>query len=197
MKELPNTRKLWVLVFPRAEEKLEPPQAMNALMKLNQLKPGLQYKLVSQTGPVHAPIFTMSVEIDGSTFEASGPSKKTAKLHVAVKVSAGFAGNGNGKTARPTRDRVGAAAGAPSPECPWSARGIGERRRESIDGPEQLPGELSRVGGARVRLLTSLPLSRCCRTWVCPPEWKAKTPGRAMSRRRRRRRSRWLWLLRP
>ena len=55
-------------------------------MKLNQLKPGLQYKLVSQTGPVHAPIFTMSVEIDGSTFEASGPSKKTAKLHVAVKV---------------------------------------------------------------------------------------------------------------
>ncbi|OXB55659.1 UNVERIFIED_CONTAM: hypothetical protein H355_014190, partial [Colinus virginianus] len=69
----------------KKEEKVEPPQAMNALMKLNQLKPGLQYKLVSQTGPVHAPIFTMSVEIDGSTFEASGPSKKTAKLHVAVK----------------------------------------------------------------------------------------------------------------
>ncbi|XP_053153498.1 interleukin enhancer-binding factor 3 isoform X2 [Hemicordylus capensis] len=68
------------------EEKSEPPQAMNALMKLNQLKPGLQYKLVSQTGPVHAPIFTMSVEVDGITYEASGPSKKTAKLHVAVKV---------------------------------------------------------------------------------------------------------------
>ncbi|XP_023572694.1 interleukin enhancer-binding factor 3 [Octodon degus] len=31
-------------------------------------------------------IFTMSVEVDGSSFEASGPSKKTAKLHVAVKV---------------------------------------------------------------------------------------------------------------
>ena len=59
---------------------------MNALMRLNQLKPGLQYKLVSQAGPVHAPIFTMSVEVDGSSFEASGPSKKTAKLHVAVKV---------------------------------------------------------------------------------------------------------------
>lgn len=68
------------------EEKAEPPQAMNALMRLNQLKPGLQYKLVSQAGPVHAPIFTMSVEVDGSSFEASGPSKKTAKLHVAVKV---------------------------------------------------------------------------------------------------------------
>lgn len=71
------------------EEKAEPPQAMNALMRLNQLKPGLQYKLISQTGPVHAPIFTMAVEVDGSTFEASGPSKKTAKLHVAVKVSTG------------------------------------------------------------------------------------------------------------
>lgn len=70
----------------RKEEKAEPPQAMNALMRLNQLKPGLQYKLVSQTGPVHAPIFTMAVEVDGSSFEASGPSKKTAKLHVAVKV---------------------------------------------------------------------------------------------------------------
>ncbi|XP_036208707.1 interleukin enhancer-binding factor 3-like [Myotis myotis] len=70
----------------KKEEKAEPPQARNALMRLNQLKPGLQYKLVSQEGPVHAPIFTMSVEVDGSSFEASGPSKKTAKLHVAVKV---------------------------------------------------------------------------------------------------------------
>ncbi|XP_039628452.1 interleukin enhancer-binding factor 3-like isoform X2 [Polypterus senegalus] len=68
------------------EEKAEPPQAMNALMRLNQLKPGLQYKLISQTGPVHVPVFTMAVEVDDKTFEASGPSKKTAKLHVAVKV---------------------------------------------------------------------------------------------------------------
>ncbi|KAM4717864.1 interleukin enhancer-binding factor 3 homolog [Anableps anableps] len=69
-----------------AEEKAEPPQSMNALMRLNQLKPGLQYKLISQTGPVHVPVFTMAVEVDGKTFEASGPSKRTAKLHVAVKV---------------------------------------------------------------------------------------------------------------
>uniref|UniRef100_A0A8C3AP77 Interleukin enhancer binding factor 3b n=1 Tax=Cyclopterus lumpus TaxID=8103 RepID=A0A8C3AP77_CYCLU len=68
------------------EEKAEPPQAMNALMRLNQLKPGLQYKLISQTGPIHVPVFTMAVEVDGKTFEASGPSKRTAKLHVAVKV---------------------------------------------------------------------------------------------------------------
>uniref|UniRef100_A0AAR2KM06 Spermatid perinuclear RNA-binding protein n=1 Tax=Pygocentrus nattereri TaxID=42514 RepID=A0AAR2KM06_PYGNA len=68
------------------KEKSEPPQAMNALMRLNQLKPGLQYKLISQTGPVHVPVFTMAVEVDGKTYEASGPSKRTAKLHVAVKV---------------------------------------------------------------------------------------------------------------
>lgn len=60
---------------------------MNALMRLNQLKPGLQYKLISQTGPVHVPVFTMAVEVDGKSFEASGPSKRTAKLHVAVKVN--------------------------------------------------------------------------------------------------------------
>uniref|UniRef100_A0AAY4B277 Interleukin enhancer-binding factor 3 n=1 Tax=Denticeps clupeoides TaxID=299321 RepID=A0AAY4B277_9TELE len=68
------------------DEKAEPPQAMNALMRLNQLKPGLQYKLISQTGPVHVPVFTMAVDVDSKTFEASGPSKRTAKLHVAVKV---------------------------------------------------------------------------------------------------------------
>ncbi|XP_063792917.1 spermatid perinuclear RNA-binding protein isoform X3 [Pseudophryne corroboree] len=61
-------------------------QPMNALMRLNQIRPGLQYKLLSQSGPVHAPVFTMSVDVDGTTHEASGPSKKTAKLHVAVKV---------------------------------------------------------------------------------------------------------------
>ncbi|EHB06804.1 Interleukin enhancer-binding factor 3 [Heterocephalus glaber] len=70
----------------KEEEKAEPPQAKNALIRLNQLKLVLQYKLVSQTGPVCAPIFTISVEVDGSSFEASEPSKKTTKLHVAVKV---------------------------------------------------------------------------------------------------------------
>lgn len=75
-----------VFILSAPEEKADLPQTMNALMKLNQLKPGLQYKLVSQTGPVHVPVFTMSVEVDGTVFEASGPSKRTAKLHVAVKV---------------------------------------------------------------------------------------------------------------
>lgn len=62
---------------------------MNALMRLNQIRPGLQYRLLSQSGPVHAPVFTMSVDLDGTVYEASGSSKKTAKLHVAVKVKVG------------------------------------------------------------------------------------------------------------
>ncbi|XP_039618712.1 spermatid perinuclear RNA-binding protein isoform X1 [Polypterus senegalus] len=65
---------------------LDANQPMNALMRLNQIRPGLQYKLLSQSGPVHAPVFTMSVDVEGTIYEASGPSKKTAKLHVAVKV---------------------------------------------------------------------------------------------------------------
>ncbi|KAM3598642.1 uncharacterized protein V6R79_020711 [Siganus canaliculatus] len=87
------------------DEKAEPPQAMNALMRLNQLKPGLQYKLVSQTGPVHVPVFTMAVEVDGTTFEASGPSKRTAKLHVAVKVlqSMGLPTGVEAKTSEPVK----------------------------------------------------------------------------------------------
>ncbi|XP_056146265.1 spermatid perinuclear RNA-binding protein isoform X2 [Lampris incognitus] len=65
-------------------------QPMNALMRLNLMRPGLQYRLLSQSGPVHAPVFTMSVDLDGTIYEASGSSKKTAKLHVAVKVLQGM-----------------------------------------------------------------------------------------------------------
>ncbi|KAM3865396.1 interleukin enhancer-binding factor 3a [Diretmus argenteus] len=59
---------------------------MNAVMRLNQYKPGLDYRLTSQTGPVHEPVFTMAVELNGKTFEATGPSKRAAKLNVATKV---------------------------------------------------------------------------------------------------------------
>uniref|UniRef100_A0A3P9MJY7 Interleukin enhancer binding factor 3a n=1 Tax=Oryzias latipes TaxID=8090 RepID=A0A3P9MJY7_ORYLA len=59
---------------------------MNAVMRLNQYKPGLDYKLISQTGPVHEPVFTMTVELNRKTYEATGPSKKAAKVNVAIKV---------------------------------------------------------------------------------------------------------------
>ncbi|KAM8817169.1 double-stranded RNA-specific editase 1 [Rhynchonycteris naso] len=62
----------------------------NALMQLNEIKPGLQYTLLSQTGPVHAPLFVMSVEVNGQVFEGSGPTKKKAKLHAAEKALRSF-----------------------------------------------------------------------------------------------------------
>ncbi|KAL1005811.1 hypothetical protein UPYG_G00064260 [Umbra pygmaea] len=76
--------------FPRKssteEKSKDAPVAMNALMRLNQYKPGLRYQLTGQSGPVHLPMFTMSVEVDGKEYEASGPSKRSAKLHLAIKV---------------------------------------------------------------------------------------------------------------
>lgn len=59
-------------------------------MQLNEIKPGLQYTLLSQTGPVHAPLFLMSVEVNGQVFEGSGPTKKKAKLHAAEKALRSF-----------------------------------------------------------------------------------------------------------
>ncbi|XP_022521071.1 double-stranded RNA-specific editase 1a isoform X2 [Astyanax mexicanus] len=62
----------------------------NALMQLNEIKPGLQYKLLSQTGPVHAPVFAMTVEVNGQLFEGNGPTKKKAKLNAAEKALRSF-----------------------------------------------------------------------------------------------------------
>lgn len=62
----------------------------NALMQLNELKPGLQFTFVSQNGPVHAPTFTMAVEVNGTVFEGSGNTKKKAKLDAAERALASF-----------------------------------------------------------------------------------------------------------
>ncbi|XP_069031334.1 double-stranded RNA-specific editase 1-like [Embiotoca jacksoni] len=62
----------------------------NALMQLNEIKPGLQYRLLSQTGPVHAPVFVMTVEVNGQLFDGSGPTKKKAKLTAAEKALRSF-----------------------------------------------------------------------------------------------------------
>lgn len=62
----------------------------NALMQLNEIRPGLQYRLLSQTGPIHAPVFVMTVEVNGQLFEGSGPTKKKAKLTAAEKALRSF-----------------------------------------------------------------------------------------------------------
>ncbi|XP_077462093.1 interleukin enhancer-binding factor 3-like isoform X2 [Stigmatopora argus] len=70
--------------FPR--KSLTDDLTMNAVMRLNQYRPGLDYRLTSQTGPVHEPVFTMAVDVNGKTYESTGPSKRAAKLNVATKV---------------------------------------------------------------------------------------------------------------
>ena len=62
----------------------------NALMQLNEMKPGLQFQLVGQNGPVHAPNFVMSVEVNDQVYQGSGTSKKKAKLEAAELALASF-----------------------------------------------------------------------------------------------------------
>uniref|UniRef100_A0A3B3BXB8 Adenosine deaminase RNA specific B2 (inactive) n=1 Tax=Oryzias melastigma TaxID=30732 RepID=A0A3B3BXB8_ORYME len=55
----------------------------NALVHLNELKPGLRYEIVSKTGPLHAPVFSVGVEVNGFHFEGFGSTKKQAKMRAA------------------------------------------------------------------------------------------------------------------
>ena len=50
-----------------------------ALMHLHETKPGLVFLVELQTGPVHAPVFTMSVTVNGEKYCGTGHSKKVAK----------------------------------------------------------------------------------------------------------------------
>ncbi|XP_060940482.1 double-stranded RNA-specific editase B2-like [Limanda limanda] len=55
----------------------------NALEQLNELRPGLSYEVSSETGPLHAPVFSVGVEVNGLRFEGRGPTKKQAKMRAA------------------------------------------------------------------------------------------------------------------
>ncbi|XP_056149902.1 double-stranded RNA-specific editase B2-like [Lampris incognitus] len=55
----------------------------NALVQLNELRPGLRYEITSTTGPLHAPVFSIGVEVNGRRFEGQGPTKKQAKMRAA------------------------------------------------------------------------------------------------------------------
>ena len=55
----------------------------NALVQLNELRPGLRYEIASKTGPLHAPVFSVGVEVNGLRFEGRGPTKKQAKMRAA------------------------------------------------------------------------------------------------------------------
>ncbi|XP_012281442.1 double-stranded RNA-specific editase Adar isoform X2 [Orussus abietinus] len=71
---------------PSAKKRHKNPQPKNAVCALNELKAGAVYKVVGQTGPTHAPIFTIAVQIDGQTYEGKGRTKKMAK-HAAAELA--------------------------------------------------------------------------------------------------------------
>merc|ERR550517_660385 len=62
-------------------------QGKNPVMILNELKPGLDYKLEEATGTSASNRqFTVKVELEGQSFEGTGPSKKMAKQALAKAV---------------------------------------------------------------------------------------------------------------
>ncbi|XP_017116092.1 double-stranded RNA-specific editase Adar isoform X3 [Drosophila elegans] len=70
------------------KERIQQPK--NTVAILNELRHGLIYKLESQTGPVHAPLFTISVEVDGQKYLGQGRSKKVARIEAAATALRSF-----------------------------------------------------------------------------------------------------------
>ena len=59
------------------------PAGKNPVMILNEIRPGTKYEFISETGESHSKNFTMSVTVDGQTFQGSGRNKKLAKTRAA------------------------------------------------------------------------------------------------------------------
>ncbi|XP_034235051.1 double-stranded RNA-specific editase 1 isoform X2 [Thrips palmi] len=84
------------VAVPRKKRKKNPtnlnrlPIPKNAVCTLNEISPGLVYTFVSQQGPVHLPTFTVSVQLNGETFEGQGRTKKAAKHDAAMKALRSF-----------------------------------------------------------------------------------------------------------
>ena len=60
----------------------------NPCLALNELRPGLEYKLLEQSGPVHMPTFKIAIDLDGQIFTGEGRyvSKHTVRnLHFLSK----------------------------------------------------------------------------------------------------------------
>lgn len=48
----------------------------NAVVALNELRPGLEYRLLEQKGPMHLPTFVMQIQLNGHIVKAKGKTKK-------------------------------------------------------------------------------------------------------------------------
>lgn len=78
---------------PRKKQKngaVKEQQPKNPVAMLNELRPQLTYELSAQTGPVHAPVFTITVTVDGQEYTGQGRSKKLARMDAAATALRSF-----------------------------------------------------------------------------------------------------------
>ncbi|KAJ8958245.1 hypothetical protein NQ318_017388 [Aromia moschata] len=62
----------------------------NPISILNEVRLGLKYEVIEQSGPSHNPVFKVSVEVDGHTYYGTGNSKKAAKSEAAIEALKSF-----------------------------------------------------------------------------------------------------------
>ncbi|KAG5873110.1 hypothetical protein JTB14_030041 [Gonioctena quinquepunctata] len=75
-------------LFPK--EKKGGVSGINPISVLNELKAGLEYKIIDKSGPSHNPTFKVCVEVDGQNYYGNGKSKKSAKTVVASEALKSF-----------------------------------------------------------------------------------------------------------
>nr|XP_032822249.1 double-stranded RNA-specific editase 1-like [Petromyzon marinus] len=124
-----------------------PPPNKNALMQLNELRPGLQYRVVSQTGPVHAPRFTLAVDVNGDTFVGVGPTKREAKARAAERALRSFVQFPNAWEAHRAMGRAASALPA-NADFARDEQGEHEMRFDVADFASE-PGVAAGGGGGR------------------------------------------------
>lgn len=62
----------------------------NPISILNELRYGLKYEIIEQSGPPHNPTFKVRVNVDGQTYYGIGNSKKAAKCEAANEALKSF-----------------------------------------------------------------------------------------------------------
>ncbi|XP_075152294.1 double-stranded RNA-specific editase Adar-like [Haematobia irritans] len=91
-------------VIPDVDKGSKTSHTKNAVSILNELRPGLIYRLESQVGPSHAPFFTISLEIDGQKFLGQGCNKKFARNEAAKRALSSCEFTASSKTKRNIND---------------------------------------------------------------------------------------------
>ena len=115
----------------------------NALVHLNELRPGLRYEVTARSGPLHAPVFAVGVDVNGFHFEGRGATVKRAKLRAAERALRSF-------VQFPNASQALATVGPRSSFSPFSGAA------EGAQAPCRLPPGRRQGGGGPVVLLNRL-----------------------------------------